>query len=720
MKINKIIISNISSYVGQCEFDFRVGEDKNIILIGGQNGAGKTSLLNSIKLGLYGYRMFHFQSENHMYYTKIKEMLNQDVFAKKEVSAFIDINISLLSGSDYVDYSLKRVWSFNNKKIEEKLYVYENGNELNSSQKMYFENFLYTIVPTNLFEFFFFDGEQISEFFNRQNYNFYIKDAFSTMCSIDTFEIIRKFAKNYLVSSKKNSNIDDVRIDYIYKQKEIEKLEKLLAEQNSFKSDLEDEILKLEDEKLKVEQDYKNSGGLTTEDKAVLFDCSKKYEKIKTEASQEIRKFVETIMPFIICNNVSKDLKRQINDEIEYHEYLTFKSKLNNKEIKNSVKQILNSNTDENISKIIDAMVEAAKPKHATEFEIVHDFSKSQRDRVNYVLYDIEKMNRDEVLELINVKDTATKETVEINKKIRESMSEDESKRFIAKINVLAEGKLKKLHELEKLNLAIKNNEEKLSDFQSVLTRLYEKLKEQEKDKNLYNQTEKIATIMEQVNLKLFNSKIKELEITMFTILKQIMSKGNYVDLIEIDEKFNISIYKEQSYTFLELENIIVNIGSEALKKRIGKAGVDKLLKETGIENINKLNEILKKNVMQSKLYDKDKISLFKKIEINQLSKGEKQIFLLSLYFGMIKVSKKEVPFIIDTPYARIDTEHREQISKVFFPKISHQVVILSTDEELVGEYYKAIKPFVANEYLLQFDDKNSQTNITNSYYKEV
>ena len=67
-------------------------------------------------------------------------------------------------------------------------------------------------------------------------------------------------------------------------------------------------------------------------------------------------------------------------------------------------------------------------------------------------------------------------------------------------------------------------------------------------------------------------------------------------------------------------------------------------------------------------------IKLYKRIELGQLSKGEKQIFILSLYFAIIKVSGKDIPFIIDTPYARIDTEHREQISKEFFPNVSSQI----------------------------------------------
>ena len=113
-------------------------------------------------------------------------------------------------------------------------------------------------------------------------------------------------------------------------------------------------------------------------------------------------------------------------------------------------------------------------------------------------------------------------------------------------------------------------------------------------------------------------------------------------------------------------------------------------------------------------------ILLNRKIELTRLSKGERQIFVLALYQAIIQVSNKDIPFIIDTPYARIDTQHREEISRKFFPNISKQVIILSTDEEITKDYYPIIKPYIAKEYLLSNNQSENRTTVSKGYFFEV
>ena len=72
MKIDKIALYNFSSFEGFNEFDFSIEDDsKNIILIGGKNGAGKTYLFSAIKIALYGPLAFGYLGANPRYISKI-------------------------------------------------------------------------------------------------------------------------------------------------------------------------------------------------------------------------------------------------------------------------------------------------------------------------------------------------------------------------------------------------------------------------------------------------------------------------------------------------------------------------------------------------------------------------------------------------------------------------------------------------------------------------
>ena len=132
------------------------------------------------------------------------------------------------------------------------------------------------------------------------------------------------------------------------------------------------------------------------------------------------------------------------------------------------------------------------------------------------------------------------------------------------------------------------------------------------------------------------------------------------------------------------------------------------------VETVSQLQQALEQDE-QKNAHD-----LFKRIDISRLSKGERQIFILSLYWAIIELSGKDIPFIIDTPYARIDANHRKEISEKFFPNISKQVVILSTDEEINEEYYEILKPYIAKEYLLINDEGQNRTTVEQHYFFEA
>ncbi len=93
-----------------------------------------------------------------------------------------------------------------------------------------------------------------------------------------------------------------------------------------------------------------------------------------------------------------------------------------------------------------------------------------------------------------------------------------------------------------------------------------------------------------------------------------------------------------------------------------------------------------------------------------RLSEGEKQIFAISVLWGLARASARPLPAVIDTPMARLDAAHRQHLVERYFPNASHQVIIFSTDTEVDRQYYQALQPHIARAYHLNYDEQTKQT----------
>lgn len=132
-----------------------------------------------------------------------------------------------------------------------------------------------------------------------------------------------------------------------------------------------------------------------------------------------------------------------------------------------------------------------------------------------------------------------------------------------------------------------------------------------------------------------------------------------------------------------------------------------------------------KKNLIASVVVDPTsyqvsiKDSKQQELPMDRLSAGERQLLAISVLSALIKERKGRFPVVVDTPLARLDQQHRSAMIKRFFATVSHQVVVLSTDQEVEGSAYDALKPFTNAEYSLDFDDSEGRTTV-NFLAKEV
>ena len=130
-----------------------------------------------------------------------------------------------------------------------------------------------------------------------------------------------------------------------------------------------------------------------------------------------------------------------------------------------------------------------------------------------------------------------------------------------------------------------------------------------------------------------------------------------------------------------------------------------------------------KNSMIQSISIDPESLSI-KLIDYNgnellkdQLSAGEKQLFAVSILWGLAQSSGYQMPVIVDTPLGRLDSNHRTNFVDRYLPYASQQVIVLSTDEEINGRYWDLIRPHVNAVYTLVYDENSHSTAIKNGYF---
>lgn len=709
MQITRLELNNFSSYEGINTFDFSVEHKKPIILIGGQNGAGKTSLFTAIKIALYGSLAFGYTGNNSFYSKKIKGLINHKAFQFQDFISGVSVDIKQKRERAVVCYRIKRNWKIRDSKIEEEYAVYEDGRELDESEKILFESYILSIIPLELFEFFLFDGEEIGNIFSADTYNKFLKKAILTMCGIDDLEILQNFCSNY-TGSRNGMEEQVISEKYTF-------LEHKLADTNNKLEKCIDTISNCEKEKeeltVLIEQkqaEFIRSGGISKEISAELEEKASKLDKKRENISRDIKTFFEELLPFIIMKDMIPSLKMQSRYEEKAAIYDYVRNMLSEKFIAELLDKYAGGQKD-SVSAFYEAVIKKFEVSGSVVDDIIFGFSESERGKIFHLASLAEDYNKNEIIENIKKKANLYKETTLIRQRLRNALSEEDAKKYTDEISnanhriELLEMEInQKFLELEALKIERESTEKELAEVK-------EKIREIIQDKHVLELTGSISAVMNELISASMKSIRNQLGERIVRNLKEIYRKDNLISDVKVSEDFRFDLYQNQHFSFDDLKTLFSNIGKKEFCKLFGDESVKMILSYLCKENIDDLESALNE-------YNGNKeLELLKKIDLNMLSKGERQIFILSLYWAIVQVSEKQIPFVIDTPYARIDANHRGEISAKFFPNISKQVIILSTDEEITKEYYDIIRPYISREYLLENNKGDNRTIITDGYF---
>ena len=719
MKINKLVLKNFRSYEEETTFNLNTTSEKNIILIGGKNGAGKSTIFEAIKLCIYGPIAYKYQGFNSSYISRVKSNINNNSLRNSKVDTLVSVDIEISEGTEKNTYTLIRQWTFKDKKLNETFSVYKNFSftPLNADELNYFENYITSIISPKIFDFFFFDGEHLYDFFIGKNSNIHLKESLLSLCNFDTFDILKKML---ISTNRSNKNVSDeiniIKDDYLNLEVEINNLN---SQEKNLSYELEkisSEIEKLQQEQLKIKKEFRKKGGILAEEREMLNSRIAELEGNRFIINQNIKDFCNDILTFLIVKKQILNLEKQLKVENDSILYSHLKDKLNIEYIKNLLSdKIMSSSLDEIALTVSEALIEDIKPdSYEDNFESIHKLSNDESSKLLSLINTILNFDNNSIINSFGEHRSISNELADIRHKLNTSFKDETLNTYINDISSLS----------NKIDSLLKSKNLLVTSLDKLRLEIAETITKRDKSKakyiyllqhnNIVDISSNLILMLDEIITTLTETKIKLVQDNFMYIFKRIIQKDNFISSIDIDDNFNISLYINKIYNSLELENLVENIGSEEMEKKLGKLFFEDLFNLYRVKDKDDLFNAIKNNTQSTFL------NLRTKVDIDEFSSGEKQIYILCLYWALLKSSEIEIPFIIDTPYARIDDTHRNNITSEYFSTISDQAIILSTNTEIDEKSYKIIKPKLSNEYLIEYDNKNKKTIQNKGYFFEV
>lgn len=694
MKISQIVLYNVGPYIDRNEFNISVRDkNKNIVLIGGKNGAGKTTFFKSIKTCLYGSKVWGFDAAGKEYFNIIDSLINIRNQYNDTVKAYVEIELRFEDGKQLDTYRLHREWKKTKKSISETFIISKNDDVLEDDIKADFINYLLSIIPPDMFNFYFFDGESIADFFLGNNGNKNFKNAFLKLYGLDTLSIM---IDNFNRYNKRKIGLDNAYETYKSAKLNIEKISIELDSLRSQKDELENKI-DLYHVKIKaLNDDYARNGGVSFTEWKELTSNLNKEESRREELNRWLKDAANNNLPFVILKGQMKALLEELEAErsCASNQKLVevFKDKKFNKKFADFLaKYGLKSGQAKEITDFI-----VSETDRNSEVPLF-DLSSSQYNRLIAQIITKSQFDGKAIIKTVREIESSIKSS----KKLREQLlaSSIDGYDNLAKEKTNIEKEISSLTvQLEKItqDILIKEIDKEQADDAFVKAKTdYEKMLKNKSITSISSRAVAAYTLLEE---ELIVRQGKLLQQEFIKYFSSIINKDNFIDSIVIDKNINVIPYKLVDVTFVQIDNYL------------------RINEETHFLELFDKNYIMEVNKLRMGL--EDSIKLPSPISA-PFSQGERQIYIMSLYLALLKTSRKDIPFFIDTPFARIDSNHRSKIVDEFFRGILNQMFILSTDEEIVGIYKDMLEDKISNKFLLCIDSYGKTDVKENIYFED-
>jgi DNA sulfur modification protein DndD len=664
----KLIFDNYKTYYGHQEVEFYIPEDvrqeekKNIILLGGLNGAGKTTILKAIHYILFGKRGITENEHKRLF----SNVLNNTFYEEggRDCSATL-----ILENDKKEEWELKVTWSFNQNKV----LINENrditvrkpgarhGKHAQVDNIEAFNKIIDRMIPYHAAPFFIFDGEEIKDIILRQNSE-EMKSAIQKISGMDAYNdllfdlnAIQKDLENALTKSISGTKLNNIKNEIETVNEEIKKFEKrkkaYLTEKGNIKEKLEE---------LKSIRSQKISANSKSRETIV-----KKQAKLNTELemneSEFINVFNEYSINIILRNKVTK-LKKRLKQENEIKQQEII-SKASLKPYHNFINQLLSKSVDPPLTPVqleqIKQLGEEIWAKenrvklNETNIKVIHDIAPNDYS----LLLNLPIKDKHIITAIIN---TIDKKKNDINQLENEIRNAPEAADYSSENNLIDIHTIK----LGEVELKLKTVIHRLSKANENKTLLLNQLTRlTSTDENTEQVTEKLEYTRRLV-------KVVEEFVKQSTLIKATFIKEEFTSIL-------LKLFRKQD----EFSNIEFDVNTYTIK----------LFNDRGQE-----------------------------VSIQDRSAGEMQMISSALIWSLTKASDLSLPMVIDTPLGRLDSYHRNHLINHYYKELSEQVIILSTDTEITAEYVNLMKNNSYRQYMLDYDEKKKYTIIRDGYFNFV
>lgn len=662
MRFIKLTIENYKSFQFPTEISFPFdGGGRSIFLIGGMNGAGKTSIMEAINFCLYGAKP-----------DTIFRNINRREKAKGNANVVFELVMEMDEGTELI---VKRSWSAGAaadprpKDLSERLVVVRDGKRVSVQNQEIWQDFIRAAIPPGITQFFFFDGEKIQEIAADDHSEVRLKSSLEAALGIQN---INRLASDlaYLKQEERKGYVEISDEDLEFKRSELKKEKSKLARKQTERSGLQEELEGFREQLADAKKRFEATFHAEPESR----DAMREQEKRRIQASNrltqvenEIRGLCEKSLPFALVGKLFDGIRQQIEKE---------RDSATGTAIKDSAAELA-----KRLVKVVEEPEpiyrERLSPEKMIELESRIVRLLQEGDGRGDVVKVLDLSDRD-VARVLNQMEALEKSEIFLIQPLME-----EKRELLAQVRAL-EG----MSTLGAMSVSERELFEQLqSEMESCSTQIGRK-------------TEQLRLLEEEIIS--LNKRISDIEI----------------EIEKLYEKHNIS--KEKTDYICECDNISSVLNQFMVRLRKNKVH---LLQEKTFEMYRLLSSrsgLIKDLTIDDKTYEV-RISDRNGHEIKKssLSAGEKEVFAISLLWGLAQTSQLKLPIIIDTPLSRLDSTHRDNIVNNYFPNAGGQVIILSTDTEIDTNYYRSLKPHLSGAACLDFDQRQELTTFRTGYFWE-